>query len=99
MTRARSTGMTRGGAASGRHPLGQEGAHLLDLVLLDVDQEHVGPALFELDRELVQQVGLQRADAEHEERAEPDGQQDDARLVARALQAEHRVPQREDARA
>ena len=49
------------------------------------------------DRELRDEVLLERADAEHEEAAEPDRQQDDPRLVARAAEADHGVAQRKPA--
>ena len=77
----------------------QERAHAVGLLALHVDQEHVGRVRGGLDRELLEQARLQRSDADDEERAEPDGQQDDARLVARPRQVQHRVPQRERARA
>ena len=41
-----------------------------------------GESAGDLDRELAEQARLQRPDADDEERAEPDGEQDDARLVA-----------------
>src|SRR5215212_3747858 len=38
-----------------------------DLVLLDVDEKHVGAAALQLKGELLQEVALERADAKHEE--------------------------------
>ena len=46
----------------------------------------------------LEQARLQRPDADDEERAEADGQQDDARLVAGPRQVQHRVAQRERSR-
>ena len=54
------------------------------LVLLNVDQVHVRQVRPPRDVELVQQIRLQRLDRHDEERAEADGHDDDARLVARA---------------
>ena len=76
-----------------------ERAHRVDLGRQDLDQEHVGPARRQLERELLQEVGLQRADADHEEAADADREQDDAGLVAGTGQVEDGVPQREPARA
>ena len=73
----------------------QERAHAVRLPALDVEQEHVRRVGGRLDRELAEQARLQRSDADDEERAEPDGEQDDARLVAGPGQVQHRVPQRE----
>ena len=42
-----------------------------------------------------EQARLQRSDADDEERAEADGEQDDARLVARPRQMQHGVAERE----
>ena len=53
-----------------------------------------GASLRHLNRELVEQARLQRPDADDEEGAEADGEQDDARLVARARQVQHGVAQR-----
>ena len=53
----------------------------------------------DVDRELAEQVRLHAADAEDEEGAEADGEQDDARLVARPRQVQHGVPERERPRA
>ena len=72
----------------------EERSHSVDLRRQDLDQEHVGAARSELHRELLQQVRLQRADADDEEAPQADGEQDDARLVARPRQAQHRVAQR-----
>ena len=68
------------------------------LIGLNVDQEHVGRILADLHREVLQQIGLQRADAEDEEGAETDGEQDDARLIAGTRDVQHRLPERERAR-
>ncbi len=57
-----------------------------------------GASVAGLDREVAQQVGLQRLHAEDEEGAEADGEQDDARLVARPRDVQHGLAQRERAR-
>ena len=95
--RARSTGMSSGGGAA---PLSRidEGRHAVALIVLHVEKEHVRRVLGQLQREVAQQVGLQTADAEDEERAEPDREQDDTRLVAGPRHVQHGVPQRERAR-
>ena len=77
----------------------QKGAHRLHLRREDLDQEHVGAAAGQLERQLTQQVGLHRAHADDEEAAQTHREQDDARLVARTPEAEHRVPEGERARA
>ena len=79
-------------------PLQRGAPHALDLVALDVDQEHVGAAAIRAERELGDQVALQRADAEDEEAAEADREQDHARLVAGTPQADDRMPQRKPRR-
>src|SRR5688572_23045522 len=71
------------------------GAHPLDLVLLDVEQEHVGRFRIDVDRELGDQVFLQRPNADDEEAAEADREQYDPHLAAGAPQLQHGVPQRE----
>ena len=48
---------------------------------LNVHQEHVRRILAHLQGEIAQQIRLERAHAEDEEGAQPDGEQDDARLV------------------
>ena len=63
----------------------------------DLDQEHVGPARRQLERELIEQGGLERADADDEEAPDPDGEQNHAGLVARTREIEHRVAEREPA--
>ena len=83
VTRARITGMSCGGPAGRRLARVEERPHRRHLRRQDLDQEHVGPARRQLERELLQQVGLQRPDADDEEAADADGEQDDARLVAR----------------
>ena len=65
------------------------------LVGLDVDQKHVGRIRTGLDGEVAQQVGLKRPHPEDEKRAETDGQQDDARLIAWPRDVQNRLPQRE----
>ena len=98
VTRARSTGISRDAPApcAGSR---QERPHAVHLTALHVDQEHVGRVGRHLDRELAEQVRLQRSHADDEEGAEADGEQDDARLVAGPRQVQHRVPQRERPRA
>ena len=96
VTRARSTGSSfHAPGAVGR--IAEERAHAVHLVALDVEQEHVGRFRVDLDRELLEQARLQRPHADDEERAEADGQQDDARLVAGPRQVQHGVPQRKRA--
>ena len=76
VTRARSTGMQpeRPGAV---RRIGEERANAVDLVALDVHQEHVGRVgATTCDRELLEQARLQRPDADDEEGAEADGEQD-----------------------
>ena len=98
VTRARITGMSCGAPAAGRALRASRNARTRShLRRQDLDQEHVGPARRQLERELLQQVGLQRADADDEEAADADGEQDDARLVAGARQVEDGVAQREPA--
>ena len=65
------------------------------LVLLDVDQEHVGAVLANLEGERAQQVRLHRLDADDEEAPQPDREQDDAGLVAGPRQVEDGVTHRE----
>ncbi len=74
--------------------IAEKRAHAVGLALLDVEQEHVGRVGRHLHRELAEQARLQRPHADDEEGAEADGQQDDARLVARTRQVQHRVAQR-----
>ena len=93
VTRARSTGISRDCAGAVRR-IGEERAHAVDLLALDVHQEHVRRVLGDLHRELLEQARLQRPDADDEERAEADGEQDDPRLVARPRQVQHGVAQR-----
>ena len=96
-TRARSTGSSCASAPPVARA-GEERADALGLILLNVEQEHVGRVGRHLNRELVEQAGLQRSDPDDEERAEADGQQDDPRLVAGTRQMQHRVTQRERSR-
>ena len=74
--------------------VGQERTHAFDLLALNIDKEHVRRIRRYLDRELLEQARLQRTYTDDEESAEPDGQQDHARLVSRPRQVQHRVPQR-----
>ena len=99
VTRARITGNQPRRAGRRRLARVEERAHRVDLGRQDLDQEHVGPARRQLERELLQQVGLQRADADDEEAADADGEQDDAGLVAGTRQVEDGVAQRKPARA
>src|SRR5918993_4406069 len=64
----------------------------------DLDQKHVRAARPELDRELLQEVRLQRAHTNDEEAAESDREKDDSRLVSRAREAQDSVAQRKGAR-
>src|SRR5207244_2433563 len=48
---------------------------------LNVEQEHVRRIRRRLHRKLLEQARLQRSDADNEERAEADGEQDDACLI------------------
>ena len=82
--------MTRGVAPCARAGTARSA---LDLVFLDVDQEEVRRVSARLDREVPEQVRLHAADADDEEGAEADGHQHDPRLVARAIQTQHGVPQ------
>ena len=77
--------------------IGEERTHAVRLSALDVDQEHVGRVGADLDGELGEQAGLQRSHADDEERAQPDCQQDHARLIPGARQMQHRVAQRKGA--
>ena len=52
-----------------------------------------------LEREVAKQVRLNPADADDEERAEPDGHQHDAGLVAGPIEVQHRMAHRERPRA
>ena len=74
--------------------IGEEGTNAVNLVALDVHEKHVGSLFPDLHRELFEQAGLQRPDADDEKRAETDGQQDDARLISRTRQVQHRVAER-----
>ena len=85
-------------AAAGWRAVGEERADAVGLIPLDVEQEHVGRIGRHLNRELLEQAGLQRPDADDEERAEADRQQDDPRLVAGPRQMQHRMTQRERSR-
>ena len=75
----------------------EERAKRIDLILLDVDQEHVGAVALRRDREVGEQIGLERADAEHEEAAQADRQHDHARLIAGTAKADDGVAEREPA--
>ena len=61
------------------------------LILLNVDQEHVGAVLADFQRERPQQVGLDRVDADDEEAAQSHRQQYDAGLIAGSRQIEDGV--------
>ncbi len=74
--------------------IAEKGANTVGLALLDVEQEHVGRVGRHLQRELTQQAGLQRSHPDDEESPEADREQDDACLVARTRQVQHRVAQR-----
>ena len=74
--------------------IGEERPDAVGLLALDVEQKHVGRVFRDLDRKLRQQARLERPDADDEERAEADGEQDHARLVARARQVQHRMAKR-----
>ena len=83
VTRARSTGISvRRPALAAPGTLAAS-----DLILLDVDQEHVGTAALRCNEKLARRLDCERADAEHEEAAEADREQDHARLVAGAARA------------
>ena len=71
-----------------------EPANAVQLILLDVDEEHVRAALLQRDGELLQEIRLQRPDADDEEAAQPDRQQNDACLIARPREAADGVAQR-----
>ena len=75
--------------------IGQKGPDTFDLAALDVEQKHVRRVLGDLDGKLTQQTRLQRPNADDEEASEADGQQNDARLVARPRQMKDGVTQRE----
>ena len=83
VTRARSTGIRRGGRAPASWRA-EKRANGLDLVRAGCPSGTCpGASGDRLHRELLEQVRLQRSDADDEEGAEADGQQHDARLVAR----------------
>ena len=58
------------------------------------DQVKLTTAEAEIADKLLQEIRLERADADDEEGAQSHGEQDHARLVARARDVEHRVAQR-----
>ena len=70
----------------------------LDLIALHVEQEHVRRIGRHAHRKLVDQVLLQRADADDEEAAEADGEQHDAHLAAGAAELQDCVAKRERSR-
>ena len=76
-------------------PLRKQGADTSHLVLLDVEEKHVGGIVADLEREGAEQVRLDRVNPDDEEAAQPDRQQDHPRLVAGSRQVEHGVSQRE----
>ena len=69
-----------------------------DLIALNIEQEHVGRIRRHAHRELIDQVLLQRSDADDEEAAEADGEQHDSHLAAGPAQLQHGVTQREGSR-
>ena len=79
-------------------PGGDDGAHGVHLIRLDVQQEHVGGVGRHVHRELRNQVLLQRANADDEEAAQPHGQEDDANLAAWTAELQHSVAEREPSR-
>ena len=76
-------------------PALEQRGHLRHLILLHVEQEHVGQIRRDVDAELGNEVLLKRAHPDDEEAAETDGEQHDARLTAGSAQLQHRVTQRE----
>ena len=72
--------------------------HPVCLILLHVDEEHVGHVVAQLEREGRQQIRLHRMHADDEEAAEPHREKDYARLVAWTAQIQGGVAQREPVR-
>ena len=93
VTRARSTGSSRGDASDFTDA--STVAQRLRLILLHVDQEHVGRVRLQRDGEFARQVHLQQPHAEDEEHAEADGQQNHPGLMTGTPEPIDRVPQRE----
>ena len=96
-TRARSTGIERTAGAPCRPAGVQGGGDAGQLVVLDVEQEHVRGIGGDVHRDLAHQVLLQRPHAEDEEGPEPDGEQHQVHLAAGPGQLQRGVAQREPA--
>ena len=72
---------------------------LVDLAFLDVDKEKARQTLVAGEVEFADKICLQRLDRQHDKRAEPDGKQDDPRLVAGPVKRIDRLPTSKTSRA
>ncbi len=74
---------------------GERRDHAVELIALDVEQEHIGRVGRHVHRHLLHEVVLQGPHAENEESAKSDGEQHQVHLPARTRELQRRVAQRE----